>query len=276
MKRTLIVGLAAVVWLIGSEAAHPEVIFSASGSSAASIQGQVDAFRAALGTLNSNVAGSFGTGRREINWDGVPNALSAPNNLPPDFFNVNSPRGAVFAGPASAFRVSGNPAAGAPPEFSEINATYPTLFTTFSAPRLFTGVDSNIVDVLFFVPGSNTPALTSGFGAVFTDVDLADVTRIQFFDTNGNPLADRFVLAATGNETLSFLGIDFDAPVISRVRITSGNTALGPNETPGVDVVVMDDFIYGEPVAVPEPGSLALIGSGLLALFWLHRRRAEP
>jgi hypothetical protein len=61
------------------------------------------------------------------------------------------------------------------------------------------------VDVLFFVPGSNTPALTTGFGAVFTDVDLADVTRIQFFGINNNPLADRFVLDTPGNETLSFL-----------------------------------------------------------------------
>ena len=135
---------------------------------------------------------------------------------PADFFNVNSPRGAVFSGPASIFRVSGNPAIGAPPDFNEINATYPSLFTTFSAPRLFTGVDSNIVDVLFFVPGSNTPALTTGFGAVFTDVDLADVTRIQFFGINGDLLADRFVPNTPGNETLSFLGIDFDAPVISR------------------------------------------------------------
>ena len=32
--------------------------------------------------INLNVTGSFGTGRREINWDGVPDALSAPNGLP--------------------------------------------------------------------------------------------------------------------------------------------------------------------------------------------------
>src|SRR3954453_12084265 len=124
MKRTLTLGLAAAVWLIGSEVTHSEVIFSAAGN----IQGQVDAFRAALGDpLNPNVPGSFGSGRREINWDGVPDALSAPNNLPPNFFNVNSPRGAVFAGPGLGFRVSGNLTVGAPPEFSEINPTYLSL-----------------------------------------------------------------------------------------------------------------------------------------------------
>src|SRR5438046_10299232 len=84
------------------------VTFSASGANPAGIQTTVDAFRTALGTLNPNVVGSFGTGRREINWDGVPDALAAPNNLPPNFFNVNSPRGVVFSTPGSGFQVSAN------------------------------------------------------------------------------------------------------------------------------------------------------------------------
>jgi hypothetical protein len=32
------------------------------------------------------------------------------------------------------------------------------------------------------------------------------------------------------------------------VRITSGDVAPGPDDTAKQDVVVMDDFIYGEPV----------------------------
>ena len=51
----------------------------AAGTSAAAIQSAVDAYRADLGALNPNVAGSFGSGRREINWDGVPDAFAAPN-----------------------------------------------------------------------------------------------------------------------------------------------------------------------------------------------------
>src|SRR5437868_8958461 len=39
--------------------------------------------------------------RSEINWDGVPDALAAPNNLPANFFNVNSPRGVVLATPGT-------------------------------------------------------------------------------------------------------------------------------------------------------------------------------
>jgi hypothetical protein len=34
---------------------------------------------------------------------------------------------------------------------------------------------------------------------------------------------------------------------VARVRITSGNTALGPNESANRDLVVMDDFIFGTP-----------------------------
>src|SRR5947209_17937852 len=98
------------------------VTFSASGANPAGIQTTVDAYRTALGTLNANVAGSFGSGRREINWDGVPDALSAPNLLPANFFNVNSPRGAVFSGPGSGFEVSATAAVGQI-EFDNINPT---------------------------------------------------------------------------------------------------------------------------------------------------------
>src|SRR4051794_12163274 len=80
----------------------------ATGANAAAIQSAVDAFRADLGTLNANTAGSVGSGRREINWDGVPDALAAPNALPANFFNTTSPRGAVFATTGSGFQVSAN------------------------------------------------------------------------------------------------------------------------------------------------------------------------
>jgi hypothetical protein len=53
--------------------------------------------------------------------------------------------------------------------------------------------------------------------------------------------------------------------IVSRVLITNGNAALGPNEEAGVDLVVMDDFVYGEPVsAVPEASTLMLLAGGFL------------
>jgi len=45
------------------------------------------------------------------------------------------------------------------------------------------------------------------------------------------------------------LGIVFAEPRIARVRITSGDVAPGPDDDREHDVVMMDDFIYGEPQA---------------------------
>lgn len=242
------------------------ITFSVSGPNPAGIQGTVDSFRTALGTLNPNVAGSLGTGRREINWDGIPDALSAPNNLPANFFNVNSPRGVIFSG-APAFQVSAN-AGVAPVRFDNINATYSGAFQTFSPQRLFTGIGANDYDVSFSVPGTNLASFTSAFGAVFTDVDIANTTSIQYFDTSNNSLGTFF--APVANNGLSFLGVQFNADEkIGRVHITQGNVALGPADAPPTaDVVVADDFIYAEPAAVPEPAAwmMMTLGAGILAI----------
>lgn len=272
-RITLGFAVLSVILILPSSTVGAPVTFSAAGANPAGIQATVDAFRAALGTLNPNVPVSFGSGRREINWDGVPDQLSAPNNLPANFFNVNSPRGAVFSTGGTGFQVSASAAVGAV-RFDNINPTYSSTFQTFSAQRLFTALGSNILDVNFFVPGSTIPASVSGFGSVFTDVDLVGVTSIQFFDTNNVSLGTFNV--APFNNGLSFLGVFFNAGErVGRVRITSGNTALGPNDSTGTDVVVMDDFIYSEPANVPEPATLVLLVSGLAGVGAALRKRRQ-
>ncbi|AHG87650.1 PEP motif putative anchor domain protein [Gemmatirosa kalamazoonensis] len=262
-------------------AAHAQVVRSGAGT-LADVTAIRDAFRADLGGGTvAGANGSFGGIRREINWDAVPDAFSAPNNLPANFFNANSPRGAVFATAGTGFQLSAN-AGVAPIAFDNIDPSYSSTFQAFSPQRLFTALGSNVVDVNFFVAGTSTAALVRGFGAIFSDVDLANTTSIQFFGPGSVSLGTFYAPSLVGSQSFSFLGVSWATPIVSRVRITNGNAALGAgvldqNGNP-VDLVVMDDFLYGEPVdarsVVPEPATLALVGGGFLALVGgTHRRR---
>lgn len=222
------------------------VVRQATGPDAAAIQAAVDAFRNDLGGPNNgSTLGSQLTGRREISWDGGGAAANATN------FPVNmvtfSNRGALFESLGTGFQISGQPL----PEFGNLNPLYPTLFNPFSSPRLFTPLDSNTMAVSFIVPAvSNfTDAAVTGFGAVFTDVDFEGSTFMVFFTPDGRIMHEVEVPAAPGDGYLSFVGVSFDdGELIGSVLIKSGNTAPGPDETGGRDIVVMDDFIYGEPV----------------------------
>ncbi len=264
----------ATICLLSFMAATPrgyaQVIRQATGLSPADIQGAVDDFRADLGGVNNGADAPSASGRREINWDGVIDELAAPNNLPGNFFNAISKRGVVFATPGTRFQVSASSSnvSGTPVEFGNLNPAFPNLFQPFSPERLFTVLGSNIINISFFIPGTTTPAVVRGFGAVFTDVERSDSTKLEFFDAQGNLIFSGFALAVPGaHESLSFLGASFATPQIALVRITSGDAGLDAQaENNGVvDLVAMDDFIYGEPQAVTQS-----LGCGSMICF------AEP
>jgi hypothetical protein len=251
------------------------VTFEAAGADPAAITPTRDAFRAAVG--GGSVAGpngSFGGLRREINWDGVPDARADPNPFPANFFNVTSPRGVELGTPGTGFLVSANSGLSTPTLFGFTND-----FQVFSAQRLFTAVNSNITDVTFVVPGTSIAATTTAFGVIFVDAEVAGLTKLEFFDQNNSLIYTRDALVA-GNQDLTFEGaVADDGERISRVRLISGLNTIVSNGVlgnPNDDFVVMDDFLYAEPAAsaVPEPSSIVMAGLGLVGgLACLRLRR---
>lgn len=258
MMRSTFVGLL-ILASASTAYGHGYEQFKGNGTSStdAAILTAINEFRAALGAQNPNEATVFTGGRREINWDAVPDGSSSPNAFPGDFFNGSATgraRGIVFTTPGTGFEVSANSNA-ATPEFGNINAAYTGNFAPFSTQKLFTPIGSNITDITFRVPSDQiSPASVRGFGAIFTDVDTNGSTTIECFDLCGDRIFRGTVRAGTTpNEHFSFLGVVFSSHKIGRVRITSGATALSDTALDtATDVVAMDDFIYGEPKAIED------------------------
>ncbi len=217
----------------------------------ATIADSLNKFRAALGgSLNAPNSAPADSGRREINWDGVPAALTNVDTFPATFFNVNSKRGAVFSTRGTGLRVDST-------AFASVNAGLADQFKAFSPKKLFIAVGSNQVEVDFKLAGTTTNGLVKGFGVVFSDVDKAAATRVEYFDANGVELASIASPAQLGAQGFTFVGAVFESAIVARVLITSGEAALDATITDvsaggTQDLVVMDDFVYGEPQPLPQ------------------------
>lgn len=223
------------------------IVFKAAGE----IDSTVNEFRNLLGRLNS-APGAIG-GRREIDWDAVPAAFTNNDLFPADFFGSSDAalpngrkRGLIYSTPGKGFSVSDN-------SFSFINPTYARQFKAFSPAKIFSPVGSSITDNFFKVPGTKTDATVQGFGVVFSDVNNAASTSMEFY--NGDRLLGSFKVPNVGNNNpggFSFLGVYFPNEKVTRVRIISGSAALAPTQNDisdggGKDLAVMDNFIYSEP-----------------------------
>ena len=216
-------------------------------SATGDIAARVEEFRTLLGgPSNGGTAGEQPAGRREIAWDGASaDPFNNKNDFPPSFFNTNVKSGAVFTTPGTGFRNDSL-------KFAEVNPTYADQFGAFSPTKIFSPVGANVMDVLFQVAGQPTPAVVTGFGAVFSDVDVAGRTTIDLFDADGNPLVTIAAPVRSDAGGSSFVGARFPAAIVARARITLGTGTLGAavNDVSAggtVDVVVTDNFIYGEP-----------------------------
>ncbi|HEU4469758.1 MAG TPA: hypothetical protein VFR58_01625 [Flavisolibacter sp.] len=206
-------------------------------------------FRQLLGDSLNTTPGKT-TGRREVNWDGVPASLSNNDAFPFDFFNATDPalpagrkRGLLYINNGTTFRVDSA-------DFAGIDSSYGTQFNAFSGKRTFSAANSNISDVAFQIAGQTTPAVVKGFGVVFSDVDDANSTTLEFF--NGTKSLGVFKAPVAGANSFSFLGVFFPDEKITRVKITAGNGLMAPgvkdlSNGGSKDLVVMDDFFYSEP-----------------------------
>ncbi|KFB75441.1 PEP-CTERM sorting domain-containing protein [Candidatus Accumulibacter cognatus] len=285
--KILLAGIAISMAPLAEAVPVTRSIVTTSGAGDIAFKAVIDSFRSDLGgVLNPPGAcapGPCTTGRREINWDAVTLGFSSPNTFPGDFFNGTTGvqpagriRGATFSTPGTGFRVSAS-------EFSDEVGFGPAEFDAFSPARMFASMGSNITDVTFSVPGSPGLAATvRGMGVVFADVDYTGSASLEFFNTSGAslglfPVEGVFPTADGRNSqgSFSFLGVSFDSGErVSRVRIVSGAHGIDGTYTGLDDAVVMDDFIYAEPQAVPEPLTSTLICAGLAGLLAFRRRRS--
>ena len=212
------------------------------------IQDDVIAFKNSLGPLNTtpNATG----GHREINWDAVPDSL-LDKPLPEDFFNPTSSnvsaalqRGITYS--PGTFMVSSN-------SFESINNEASSEFSSFSGNNAFANTAVARWDVKFQKAGTTQAASVQAFGLVFSDVDEDNSTSIEFF--NGDKSLGKFFVPPHDiSSNFSFLGVHFkNSERITKVTVTpDGFLEEGTKDISqgGLrDLVVLDDFIYSEPVA---------------------------
>jgi hypothetical protein len=226
--------------------AAPKVVLS-SGA----IEADVDVFRALLGGPNNNaLPGEQPSGRREINWDGVPASFTNVPTFPNDFFNTNSTRGLVY-------QLTGNHLEVSDQSFVDVNPAYAGKFVPFSGHKTFSPIGTIATEVDFFVAGTDTKAAVRGVGVVFLDVDKFGSSGIELLGENGVDLGIFFAPVRSDRRGASFVGVAFRNPMITHVHIRTGDGVLAANQIDisdggPRDLVVMDDIIYGEPTALGE------------------------
>ena len=216
-------------------------VVTASGA----ITAKVDEYRLLLGDPRNGgtVPGPAPAGRREVNWEGVSGGNLNTNAFPTDFFNKTTKLGLITTTPGLGLRVSDN-------DFGDVNVAFGDVFNPFSGTKTFSAIGSTIIDATFQVAAGTAPAVVSGFGVVFSDVDIAGATKLEVFDKAGKKLGTFAAPVRTDAAGLSFVGVKFDSAIIARVRITCGTGALGAQaqDAANSDLVVTDDFLFSEPV----------------------------
>jgi uncharacterized protein (TIGR03437 family) len=236
-----------------------------------------DAFRTAIGGANNGGAATPQTGgRREINWDGV--------RLDGTDFNNNTTvivAGKITGIPVNRFQarglIYGEVLAVSNDGFVSANPGVAGQFPAFSAANTFASFNSNKYEVKFALASdpatTPVPAATRGFGVIFLDVEQANTSSIEYF--NGSVSLGKFFVPPGASGQAQYLGVLFNSPLVTRAVVTAGTAqvfnfsngqvATGPAEGQNVDLAVVDDFIYAEPVTTSGSVSAASYDGAALA-----------
>jgi hypothetical protein len=236
-------------------------------------------FEAAIGGVNNGALpppAPLSTGFRVINWDGVkldgtdfggpPNTTVIDSGktvgIPLDRFQE---RGVFFG---AVYAVSTDAQAGG--SFADVNPNVAGDFPSFSPHNTFAMFNDNGIDFKFVLPSLHTTDLVSaasrGFGAIFINNQAlggstSGASTIEYF--HGSTSLGKFSVPAGAPGQAEFLGVLFNNPIVTNVSITCGTdvifkfdgttfTSSGVKDDPlnGHNLVVTDDFVYPEPVAI--------------------------
>lgn len=206
-------------------------------------------FRTILGGSLNTTPGSVG-GFREVNWDAVPDSMLG-KALPNDFFNAKGPnapagrqRGLAYDPQSGEFRVSAT-------NFVEVNPSTAGELKAFSGTKTFANVSADLWQITPQVAGEAEAATVRGFGIVFSDVDEASSTYLEYF-SDSKSLGKFFVPAHNSESSFSFLGVYFKEEKVTSIKVghkgtlTTGGKDVSDGGTS--DLVILDNFLYDEPV----------------------------
>ena len=250
LYNKIVTGITTALVLISAagcekDKAETIIVVTANGN----INAKLDQFRQVLGATLNTTPGAVG-GRREINWDGVPDSLLG-KSLPNDFFNpvgteaslASRQRGLLYE-PVGEFVVSND-------NFTAVNSQAASQFAAFSGTNAFTNTNAVLWQIDPKVPGETADATIQGMGIVFSDVDVESSTFMEFF-SESRSLGKFFVPKHDNTTNFSFLGVYFKNEKVTHVRVGhDGKLADGEKDISqgGThDLVVLDDFLYDEPV----------------------------